>query len=528
MRLARHLAVYDLRAVRRLAAAWMALLLVGFVLIGHRPAWLVFGYRVDELTSFLLTFSRLFGVALLVAVIVQRDPLDDPSAFWRTRPIPRVVLWSSKMVATGAVTVLMPAALLAVTLWSAGLAAGLALGSAADLAVDHAAVAAAALLIAVPTRSIAQAIAGAFVVAASLMLLAGVLGAVPSLPQVLPRLSTDQLLGAGTVAALAVTATHYLTLRRRLALSLSVALAGLLVVPSLGVPDPSTPADDAVPPVTSGAVVTLGPEGSWRKASLGEEDEDRFSTSVRVTTAAPDTYVVPTQSAAVLRLPSRTIAVDRATIDTRPMVSTPATVDDAPYANVRALLGVSTVLLPPAETVWTRRQLVLPVTRAAAQEMEAGAAHLSATLTVSEYRLTVVGHLPVTTGAMVNTRWARLRIARVATVPGDVVVDAEWLGSVPRGLTYVLVSGDKRRASIGRTGMLPSSLVETRGPGRVAMAGWRLSLTSVRERVAFALPAATAQLTDGAWRGATLHVIETTGAGRRRVAVEADGVGRLP
>lgn len=530
MRLVWHLAKHDLRATRLLAASWLVVVLLGFTHLTLGPVSGVSGYRTDEFVSLLLEFSRLFGVALLATVIVQRDPLDDPCAFWRTRPIPRVVLWLSKMVATAGLTALLPALLLAAALWSVGVAGGAAPRLGADLAVDHLAVAAAALLIAVPTRSVAQAISGAFAAAAAIALLVGALETLRPLHLGLwPEPSGAQLATVGMLAAAAITATHYLSLRRRLAMSLSAVVTALLiVVPSFAVDVPVARTDEALTPSASDVSVTLGPDVSWRKASPGEDDEDRFSTSVRVDSTALDAYFMPTDVTGVLRLATRSVAVGRADIDTTRTARTPATSDDVPYRSMRTLVGARTLMVPPGELAVSPAWLVLPVTRAVAGEMEAGEAHLSAALLLEEHRLEALALVPATTGATVNTRAGRLRIAGMHALPGELAVDVSWIGTVPWNHSYVLVSADGQRAVVGRTGIPPGTPDGASSFSRVSTAGWRLSLTSIRERLVFALPAAGVQPVDGAWRGATVHVITGSDVGRRRVEIEVDGIGRVP
>lgn len=522
----RHLAWYDLWATRLLASLWLAVvaLEIAFVVLGPIAS---FDARADDTLSLVFECTRWLGPVLLTTLIVQRDPLSDPAAFWRTRPIPRVALWLSKMASVVVLVAVVPAAVLALGLWGVGVPGLIAVRHARDLALDHAAIACAAALVAVPTRSLAHAITAAVAGLIGLFVAAALLDALrPTGLALWPQPSSDAWLAAGLVGTTAITALHYLTQRHRLARGLTVLLATCGVIgPAFGVTHVPL-ADQVLPLAANAGTVTLGPETEWRVVSTGERDDPRFSTRIQVSSASPGSFFVPTGVTATLHLASRRAVVEQATVESPWADQALATPADAPYANLRALLGVTSLTLPAGMRASTRPRLVLPVSPAIRDEMQAAGARLTADVTLLEHHLDETARVTATPGAMAATRDGRLRVSERSTVPGELVVDVHWVGVSSPGGMAVLVTADGRRGIVGHVAQTEPRAFARSARRRVNLAGLRLSLGSVCERLTFPMPAASAAAGDASWRDATLILIDSgERTRRRRVPIEVDGVG---
>lgn len=527
-RLVWHLAWHDLRATRLLASLWLAAvaLEIAFVVLGPIES---FGARADDTLSLVFEFTRWLGPALLTTLVVQRDPLSDPAAFWRTRPIPRVVLWLSKMASVVVLVAVVPAAVLALGLSSVGVPGLTALRHARDLAIDHATIACAAALVAVPTRSLAHAVSAAVGGLIGLFVGGALLDALrPTGMMMWPQLSSEVWLAAGLAGGTAITALHYLTQRHRLARGLTVLLAAFGVIgPAFGVTTVSPLADQVLPLAADAGTVTLGPEAEWGVVSTSERVDARFSTRIQASSSSPDTFFTPTGATVTLHLASGPALVREAVIESPWAEQALATPADPPFANLRALLGVASLTLPAGMRASTRPRMVLPVSPATRDEMQATGVRLTADVTLLEQGLDAAARVAARPGAMTPTRNGRLRVSGWSARPGELVVDLHWVGySAPGGMP-VLVAADGRRAILGRVDESERQAFVRPARRTVNLAGVRLALGSARERLTFPMPSASAAVGDAAWRDATLVLIESGQRTRsRRVRIDIDGVGR--
>jgi len=94
-----HILKKDLRRLRWLLIAWIALLTLGAIANGRGPFSSVDGDALRLLNTF-VEFTRLVTVLWpvpIVGLLVHDDPLAGSDAFWLTRPIPRRTLFWSKL-----------------------------------------------------------------------------------------------------------------------------------------------------------------------------------------------------------------------------------------------------------------------------------------------------------------------------------------------------------------------------------------------------------------------------------------------
>ncbi len=111
-----HLARHDARATR---AAY------GLFLVALVTEWMLIATALEPgrwLNSVpLMPVIRLILTMLLTALVVHRDPLVGSAAFWRTRPIGRGQLLSSKIGTLVVLLVVVPGAMLGIAWWRTGL-----------------------------------------------------------------------------------------------------------------------------------------------------------------------------------------------------------------------------------------------------------------------------------------------------------------------------------------------------------------------------------------------------------------------
>src|SRR6266536_3842773 len=113
MRLSVHLLRNDVRRFLPLLAGWWIVLAAGTVLDGVRPGLSANPAMRDSLSmlgSLLWLANVLIGV-VVVALIVQADPLVGTDAFWMTRPISPRALLASKAILLSFTMIVAPVAI---------------------------------------------------------------------------------------------------------------------------------------------------------------------------------------------------------------------------------------------------------------------------------------------------------------------------------------------------------------------------------------------------------------------------------
>ena len=109
MKLTWHIFLKDLRQVRGLVALWVALIMVGFVILAlvSSVAWPFSALRFNALIIVLLYIEVFVGI-LLTAAIIHGDPLAGTRSFWITRPISGGRLLGAKSLGLMGVIYLVP------------------------------------------------------------------------------------------------------------------------------------------------------------------------------------------------------------------------------------------------------------------------------------------------------------------------------------------------------------------------------------------------------------------------------------
>ena len=148
-RLIRHLAWNDIRSQRLPLLLWASLLAlqVTVLIMDSLPQSRLF-------TGSWIPALRSLVTAVLAALMVQRDSLVGTTAFWRTRPIPRPVLFASKMTSLTTVLVILPWIVVFATFGSLGMFVTDAMRAATAVAVEQAVVTLLAVMAASVTSSL--------------------------------------------------------------------------------------------------------------------------------------------------------------------------------------------------------------------------------------------------------------------------------------------------------------------------------------------------------------------------------------
>jgi hypothetical protein len=105
-----HLLRWDVRRFRALLAVWLLLIVANATLDGVWPILAVdlVSRQIAGLLGNLLWLAELLLSFVLVALVVQADPLVGTNAFWTTRPIPPGRLLASKLVLLATVMIAFP------------------------------------------------------------------------------------------------------------------------------------------------------------------------------------------------------------------------------------------------------------------------------------------------------------------------------------------------------------------------------------------------------------------------------------
>lgn len=508
----------DLRRTRVLALSWLAL-------VGMEVGFMALPWSAVDAPSVgyaMLAFElvRYVGIVVVAVRVIQRDPACDPQAAWR-RTTPPLTLALAKITSTVLLGAVAPALVLASGLSLAGLPAAAAWRRAADLAADHAVVVSAAWLVAVPTRTALQALMAAVVA------LAAWVGGLYMFEEMRPhglRLWMQPPLEVGMASAVAtsmvLTTWMYVTRRRAVAIAIAVVCVAIGTVVSAFGGSALVAALNADPPALSDDVATItvqGP-GAWREEWPGSSTA-LLSVPVRASSPRADRYFEPTDVWALLEAPSGQVTEEARLESARP-VPRPASDADAPYANVRAVLGVSTLTLPP-DTRAADAHVVMTAPAAFRGAVEAQGGRLAAYIDVLEHRLDTSLRVPPIAGARATLGASRVAVTRVSRSGTEIAISLHWLGSTSGGVLPVLQSSGGQRALLGTSNV--GTRIFIHGHRVARMRGWKLRLTAAGERVTFDDPEAAGIVEP------SLILVADVLVGRRRSAlIEAEPVGRVP
>ncbi|MBL8144345.1 MAG: hypothetical protein JNM38_24740 [Acidobacteria bacterium] len=534
-RLTVHLAWHDLRAVRWLALVWTAAMAVGAALVMQGPS---LDYRLPRHDISMLTL-RVAGTALLVALIVQRDSLVTPTAFWRTRPLPRTALLASKLASCTLVVAMVPALSIA----SASLLAGASMMTAAGIGIavlwEQLLFGATAFALASVTHNLTQLVAAVVGAMLGVMLVVGV--AVPLLLYRLPSPPSSwagpthaQFILAVSASALGIAAFQFYRLRTvvadvALGLAVVVTFATLSMVP-LRIEVEGPKGDAGLGQVSH----SLGrghefSNGSSRLAGLQPSrvqlDSTPFVARV-VSTGAPATVLLrPRRVQSTFTTPLIREPIE-STQDYRsfaPRTNDTADANDPPYRHLAAAAAVDRIVMPDAPRALHFDVTFLNVPTWYLQHHRSSPGRLVSQITFDAFDYRVTGVLPVETGTRVAGPVETLRIESVGTERGRLVVGIRRVGLFSRdggnrpARHYLVRHRETREALVGRLG-------GTRGYFAAALAPTPASSTF--ERLEFVVPAPWTTRDDPAWRtwmrSAELLVIDAVRIGTHSGTVIVD------
>lgn len=475
----RHLVGYDVRAVRIPLLVWAlvlatqaALLLIGPAGLGvslvslgpSRGAGLGYGVLV----------VRLALTAILVALVVERDPLVGTTAFWRTRPIPRRRLLASKVVTILLLVVLVPGVVTFAVLVALGVPLPAAARGALSVGLEQAVVATFALAAAALTANLAHFVIAAF---AGLTFVMTVLAILPfvatsaSWPRDLAMGWASgvfsAIAGAGAVAAVV---HQFLTLRTGRS---AAVMASLLVVATVtGVLWHPLEAERDARPVsasllTPDALSVQVNELRWqssRSVREGVPEERRILWGEIRPDGEPDAILLALDSFDLsLRYAGRSIAEHG--YDAR-RISRVAGAEDRLIRSVRAAIGGGGLTVRPSLRVLTGgTELLAAVPADVAAGVTGGSGVIDATVRFRAFRYVVTARAGLAVGNSLTTAAQHSTIAAIGPVasprfaPADadrpgvdillrctVVGPTPWLGGSLTG--FFILHNEARRQAV--------------------------------------------------------------------------------
>lgn len=415
MRLVWHIAKKDMRRLAPAAGVWLGLLVMAALVMtwaaisddvarsGDVRGWLI---NLKVAVGCLTGTAMALGT-LLVAQLVQEDPLTGSAAMWRTRPMGAGRLWLAKVCAVGLVFVGAPV----VALTPVWLASGFSLASWWAAASGMIATQAILVVVAGGLAAITKDL-GAFVFSVAGVVAVVALGLTPLSEEILggapsgvqqTRMVLMWPLGVAVVAAAG--AMQYLTQRTRWAwMTLGLGLA-MMVAVRIAWPWDSLPERPGV-------------FGRW-----GEVAKDRRADLV------VEKIVVPTNANLPLAV---TVAVPperdanqfsapwngRATVTLSPRLGVGGFIDMGGLWGEEAVKRVIGLAPNSGPVKWG---LVLtPVPRAEKPMMAGGAtAHARGNLRMARMQARVMGELPWNAGAVARVGASATRIVSVGQLPGS-------------------------------------------------------------------------------------------------------------
>ena len=438
----RHLMWHDARALRVPLAVWAGVLALQLAVVAVGPQFAgSIDDRADVNAGPAALVMRFAMTVILTALLIQRDTAVGTTAFWLTRPIRPVAMWTAKLVAAVFLCVLVPALLTWALFVGLGLSATGAREAAWPLLREQTVVVAFAVMSASVTATLAHfVVANLAGYAAWWFLMPAAAGWRHSLPHItLPGVYSILYawIGAVVAGAIVVSAHQYSTRRRARSWALVViwlllAMGALVLIRNTPAPDPATASGRAFTPpadvevgIVDGSVadepVTL--LGSTGRPAPGRA----LSASIWVTSPSETIAYEPVAVASSVATTTGNLptvirwseSVRRRTWS----ISQWATVADQPYRSMRAALAVNTVVLAPSPST-PRFQAYLaewPIDACRAFAAKGGGV-LRAQVVVRAYRYVVAGTMPLRAGSSYARDDRRMSIASVVRTARGVVV----------------------------------------------------------------------------------------------------------
>lgn len=230
-----HWVAKDLRSLRGWLAGWLAVVALPS-LTASTLFWSDDAPRRALLHGFqdYLTMLQAMVAYVLALLVMQSDPVVGTQAFWLTRPVGRLSLLASKLVAIALVLGVLPLAVLLPWWWLCGFAGGDMILAMVEWWAIGAMLAIPAGVVAVLTDSISRALLWSLVLLTAVIVVGASFGSsTPFLQRGGPLLLSRQILGAAVVGLVfsAVIVTQFLVRRRGLWLAgaAAVLVVGLVV-----------------------------------------------------------------------------------------------------------------------------------------------------------------------------------------------------------------------------------------------------------------------------------------------------------
>jgi hypothetical protein len=448
MSLVPHLVSADLRRFRVGLIVWCAIVAAAALLHGVQPAFADDG-RVPQLITFLTVVVWGGGSLVmlgLTAQVMQADPLIGTNAFWMTRPIAPLSLFSAKFVFIALATVLVPVAAEVVLMAVHNVTPSTIIAVAVQAVVVQLFWISIAMCFATVTRGVAQffVLCGATPLALALVLLFVELAVSSDILLSWPTPAVFDHPRAGTafvvlmiVAATALLMALYRTRARPRAIAVGLGLTlAALVLPEL-VPRPSASQTNGLPEWTR----QLAPL-SAETVSLRVE---RNPGDIAVLQGRVVTSDLPSHWSATIAVKDHTasLSLDGASITSSigfgspdslrtPAVWEQGAPESTTAAALKSILGVAKIGgLPSPDTDSTP---LLSTTSTDFVPFEGRAPHYSATLTLSFVERFIAGVLPLRRGASFNEGSRRMSVLAV-----------HWLDQEDRAVHVSM------RQSIGKT-----------------------------------------------------------------------------
>jgi hypothetical protein len=446
MRHVRHLVWFDVLALRVPLAVWAVFLLVEGTLFYFGPMETASLPDVGLVSATLgLAIARMVATVVIIALLVHTDPTVGTTAFWRSRPISRLALLTSKLISALLWLVVLPGIVTAMVLLLLGMDLAAASEGGSIVSCDQTVFAFTALALAIVTKDLVQFIVAAAIGIGILLvfnepLLPAALSMWPALANALTYL--PRVAVATVVISLVgvVAAYQYLTLRIWHSIAM---LACAIIIASLaprlgarvsgrasiwpeqaptGLIGPSDVVLSVVPGTqldrqTSRGVndkLTLLHELSFEVVTSGEPDAVRFApVEIRSDLECQD-HSVGTWTR---RYPS----FSSPTSGTRTRV----TVVDQPYRSIQQALGNPEFVITQSLTRTARRLAVIETTDEQFLRWRGQSARLDAIVTGLAYRYMEAAATPLKAGS-------RMRI------PNTGVVSVESASRTATGIVVVL------------------------------------------------------------------------------------------
>jgi len=469
MKLVRHLVRFDLRSLSPVLVVWAGVLLLQAAVLWMGPPAPVVGLpsemRLDLSLDIATIVMRWAMTVVLVALLVQRHLLVGTTAFWRTRPIPRVSVLGGTLLSTLLLTVIVPLIWFIGVFLGMGLHVSAALHAGLAIAGEQAFITGLALALASVSKNLAQIV----VLGVVTEVLYGLGG---ELTWALPRrsapfaivLHTGEWVGIAFWTVTGILATlisvhQHLTLKTARSLSLVIALVAVVVLvkkfPLWTVT--SAPPAGAVSRTLQASNLSLD-LASIRVTSYRETTDGAVQPGMRYSATLADS----TAGAIILKPVSRTTTIqfpdgvsERSTsrfADSWMDDDAAETLADQPYASISAAIGGATIAEPGRMAAGRYRFTFLEIGADTYAVRAAQPATVNVSLDLLAYRYAIIARVPLNAGHVARSPRYAVEFEGIAPVEDGVAVEIredyvrDWIPIAPA--CYLLLNQRLRQAVV--------------------------------------------------------------------------------